>query len=172
MKTKDTILTSKGTTSIPAAIRQAAGLFPGSGIAWEFEGGEIRARRREGGNSKSQTHIRKYAGTWQGHCSGAELLRRTRPLAASDQRPPPDKGLGGTGLDLALVVLAVSSVTYPESSRAQAGAILTLCAGFERTCLPAVPGFPSHARWSPRVGWRSTSTCPPAWSGPSSPAAA
>ena len=27
VKTKDTVLTSKGTTSIPAAIRQAAGLF-------------------------------------------------------------------------------------------------------------------------------------------------
>jgi bifunctional DNA-binding transcriptional regulator/antitoxin component of YhaV-PrlF toxin-antitoxin module len=79
VKSKDTTLTSKGTTSIPAAIRQAAGLFPGSRIAWDFEGGEIRARRREGGTNKAQTHIRKYAGTWQGHCSGAELLRRTRP---------------------------------------------------------------------------------------------
>jgi len=47
--TKDTVLTSRGTTSIPKAIRQAAGLFPGSRIAWDFEGGEIRARRREGG---------------------------------------------------------------------------------------------------------------------------
>ena len=79
VKTKDTVLTSKGTTSIPAAIRQAAGLFPGSRIAWDFADGEIRARRREGGAAKAQTHIRKYAGTWQGHCSGAELLRRTRP---------------------------------------------------------------------------------------------
>ena len=79
MRTKDTILTSKGTTTIPAAIRQAAGLFPGSRIAWDFAGGEIRARRREGGASKAQTHIRQYAGTWNGHCSGAELLRRTRP---------------------------------------------------------------------------------------------
>jgi hypothetical protein len=78
VRTKDTILTSKGTTSIPVAIRQAAGLFPGCRIAWEFEAGEIRARRREGGASKAQTHIRKYAGTWRGHCSGAELLRRTR----------------------------------------------------------------------------------------------
>jgi bifunctional DNA-binding transcriptional regulator/antitoxin component of YhaV-PrlF toxin-antitoxin module len=49
VKTRDTILTSKGTTSIPMAIRQAAGLFPGSRIAWDYEGGEIRARRREGG---------------------------------------------------------------------------------------------------------------------------
>lgn len=24
-------------------------------------------------------HIRKHAGTWDGYCSGAELLRRTRP---------------------------------------------------------------------------------------------
>jgi hypothetical protein len=78
VKTKDTVLTSKGTTSIPAAIRQAAGLFPGSRIAWDFEDGEIRARRREGGTNKAKTHIQKYAGTWQGHCSGTELLRRTR----------------------------------------------------------------------------------------------
>ena len=78
-KANDTILTSKGTTSIPAAIRQAAGLFPGSRIAWEYAGGEIRARRREGGTNKVQNHIRKYAGSWQGYCSGAELLRRTRP---------------------------------------------------------------------------------------------
>jgi len=79
VQTKDTVLTSKGTTTIPAAIRQAAGLFLGSRIAWDFADGEIRARRREGGAAKAQTHIRKYAGTWQGHCSGAELLRRTRP---------------------------------------------------------------------------------------------
>jgi hypothetical protein len=78
MKARDTTLTSKGTTSIPAAIRQAAGLFPGSRIAWTFEGGEIRAHRREGVTTKAQAHIQKYAGTWQGHCSGAELLRRTR----------------------------------------------------------------------------------------------
>lgn len=24
-------------------------------------------------------HVRKHAGTWKGYCSGAELLRRTRP---------------------------------------------------------------------------------------------
>ncbi|MGO8931280.1 MAG: AbrB/MazE/SpoVT family DNA-binding domain-containing protein [Limisphaerales bacterium] len=79
MKTKDTVLTSKGTTSIPAAIRKAAGLFPGSRIAWDFEDGEIRARRRESRTTKAQRHIQKYAGTWQGRCSGAELLRRTGP---------------------------------------------------------------------------------------------
>ena len=64
VKTKDTVLTSKGTTSIPAAIRQAAGLFPGSRIAWDFEGGEIRARRREGGASKAQTHINSPAASF------------------------------------------------------------------------------------------------------------
>jgi beta-glucanase (GH16 family) len=63
---KDTVLTSKGTTTIPAAIRQAAGLFPGGRIAWDFADGEIRARRREGGAAKAQMHIRKYAGMWQG----------------------------------------------------------------------------------------------------------
>jgi bifunctional DNA-binding transcriptional regulator/antitoxin component of YhaV-PrlF toxin-antitoxin module len=52
VKTNDTVLTSKGTTRIPAAIRRAAGLFPGSRIAWDSEGGKIRARRREGGTSE------------------------------------------------------------------------------------------------------------------------
>jgi hypothetical protein len=70
VKTKDTVLTSRGTTSIPKAIRQAAGLFPGSRIAWDFEGGEIRARRREGRTGKAQTHIQKYAGTWRGALCG------------------------------------------------------------------------------------------------------
>jgi hypothetical protein len=54
-------------------------------ITFDLEDGEIRARRREGGTSKAQMHIRRNAGTRQGHCSGAELLQRTRPPA----RVPP-----------------------------------------------------------------------------------
>ncbi len=38
VKTRDTVLTSKCTTSIPAAIRKAAGLLPGSRIARDSEG--------------------------------------------------------------------------------------------------------------------------------------
>ena len=79
MKARETILTSKGTTSIPIAIRKAAGLHSGARIVWDFADGEIRARRKEGGASRAQSHIAKFAGTWEGHCSGAELLRRTRP---------------------------------------------------------------------------------------------
>ncbi|MBI3852224.1 MAG: hypothetical protein HY298_18360 [Verrucomicrobia bacterium] len=31
------------------------------------------------GRNAMQEHIRARAGTWNGHCPGAELLRRTRP---------------------------------------------------------------------------------------------
>lgn len=79
MKTQETILTSKGTTRIPKPILKAAGLMTGSRLVWDFQGGEIRARRKDTAASRVQSHIRKYAGTWDGHCSGEELLRRTRP---------------------------------------------------------------------------------------------
>ena len=79
VKAKETILTSKGTTSIPIAIRKAAGLHSGSRILWEFADGEIRARRKESRVTQAQSHIAKFAGSWDGHCSGAELLQRTRP---------------------------------------------------------------------------------------------
>jgi len=79
VQARDTTLTSKGTITIPAAIRRAAGLSPGSRIAWSFEKGEIRARRRQAGATEAWKHILSYAGTWQGHCSGRELLFRTRP---------------------------------------------------------------------------------------------
>ena len=48
---------------------------------------------------------------------------------------------------------------------------LTRGAGSGRTCLPAVPGYPSRARRNRLAGWRSTNTFPPAWSGPPSFAA-
>ena len=79
MNARESILTSKGTTSIPKTIRKAAGLMTGSRLVWEFAGGEIRARRKDSRASRVRNHIRKYAGTWDGHCSGEELLRRTRP---------------------------------------------------------------------------------------------
>jgi hypothetical protein len=50
-------------------------------ITFDLEDGEIRARRREGGTGKAQTHRLKYVGTCQGHCSGAATcLCTTRML--------------------------------------------------------------------------------------------
>ncbi len=35
-------------------------------------------RESEPGANAMEEHIRTFAGTWEGYCSGAELLRRTR----------------------------------------------------------------------------------------------
>ncbi|HET7625941.1 MAG TPA: hypothetical protein VFM25_11825 [Verrucomicrobiae bacterium] len=52
-------------TNPTAVLRRAAAEFVKS------EGAQAR--------NAMQEHIRARAGTWSGHCSGAELLRRTRP---------------------------------------------------------------------------------------------
>ena len=36
-------------------------------------------REDQGARDSAVEHVRRYAGTWDGYCSGEELLRRTRP---------------------------------------------------------------------------------------------
>jgi bifunctional DNA-binding transcriptional regulator/antitoxin component of YhaV-PrlF toxin-antitoxin module len=78
MKT-ETIVTTKGTTTIPEALRKDAGIVPGTVLAWELREDGIFARRKAGGLNSMQKHIRSRAGTWKGKLSGVELLKRTRP---------------------------------------------------------------------------------------------
>jgi bifunctional DNA-binding transcriptional regulator/antitoxin component of YhaV-PrlF toxin-antitoxin module len=78
MKT-ETIVTTKGTTTIPEALRKDAGIVPGTVLAWELREDGIFARRKAGGFNSMQKHIRSRAGTWKGKLSGVELLKRTRP---------------------------------------------------------------------------------------------
>jgi bifunctional DNA-binding transcriptional regulator/antitoxin component of YhaV-PrlF toxin-antitoxin module len=75
----ETIVTSKGTIRIPAAIRKAAGVATGSRIIWEFRNGLIQAQVKRGLFNVTREHIQKYSGTWDGYLSGEELLKRTRP---------------------------------------------------------------------------------------------
>jgi len=52
-------------TNPTAVLRRAAAEF-------------VKAKGTTARNSM-QEHVRARAGTWNGHCSGKELLRRTRP---------------------------------------------------------------------------------------------
>ena len=75
----DTIVTEKGTTTIPNEIRRALGIAPGTVLQWSLRGDAIEARKKPGTLNELQKRIRERAGSWDGNISGKELLRRTRP---------------------------------------------------------------------------------------------
>ena len=75
----DTIVTGKGTTTIPNEIRRALGIAPGTVLQWSVRGDAIEARKKPGMLNEMQRRIRERAGSWDGSISGEELLRRTRP---------------------------------------------------------------------------------------------
>lgn len=75
----DTVVTEKGTTTIPNEIRRALGIAPGTVLEWSIRGDVIQARKKPGVLNEVQKRIRQRAGTWEGAVSGKELLRRTRP---------------------------------------------------------------------------------------------
>lgn len=78
--TDETVVTSKGTSTIPLGIRRKAGIGTGTIIQWTLESdGLIVVRKKAGELNEAQRHIRTRAGLWDGRISGAELLRRTRP---------------------------------------------------------------------------------------------
>jgi bifunctional DNA-binding transcriptional regulator/antitoxin component of YhaV-PrlF toxin-antitoxin module len=74
----ETVVTSKGTTTIPEALRKNAGIVPGTILSWELREDGIFARRKPGTLNAHQKHIQARAGTWDGKISGVELLKRTR----------------------------------------------------------------------------------------------
>jgi len=45
---KESVVTSKGTTTIPLAIRQKLGIEAGTTLTWAIEGGAILARKKSG----------------------------------------------------------------------------------------------------------------------------
>jgi bifunctional DNA-binding transcriptional regulator/antitoxin component of YhaV-PrlF toxin-antitoxin module len=75
----DTIVTEKGTTTIPTEIRRALGIAAGTVLQWSVRGAAIEARKKPGVLNELQKRIRERAGSWNGAVSGKELLRRTRP---------------------------------------------------------------------------------------------
>ncbi len=79
MKANETVLTSKGTTTIPLEIRRQLGLVTGSRLVWQVRNGLIEARPSHQERNAMQAHILARAGKWDGYVSGEELLKRTRP---------------------------------------------------------------------------------------------
>jgi bifunctional DNA-binding transcriptional regulator/antitoxin component of YhaV-PrlF toxin-antitoxin module len=78
--TDETVVTSKGTSTIPLEIRRKAGIGTGTIIRWTLEpDGLIVVRKKAGELNEAQRHVRARAGLWDGRVSGVELLRRTRP---------------------------------------------------------------------------------------------
>ena len=75
----ETVVTEKGTTTIPNPIRRALGIAPGTVLQWAVHGQVVEARKKPGVLNEFQKHIRERAGSWDGKLSGKELLRRTRP---------------------------------------------------------------------------------------------
>jgi bifunctional DNA-binding transcriptional regulator/antitoxin component of YhaV-PrlF toxin-antitoxin module len=75
----ETVVTSKGTTTVPNAIRRSLGIAPGTVLEWSAHGDVIQVRKKAGVLNEVQKHIRHRAGSWGGRISGQELLRRTRP---------------------------------------------------------------------------------------------
>ena len=75
----ETVVTEKGTTTIPNPIRRALGIAPGTVLQWAVHGQVVEARKKPGVLNEFQKHIRERAGSWDGRISGKELLRRTRP---------------------------------------------------------------------------------------------
>lgn len=75
----DTVVTEKGTTTIPQEIRRALGIAPGTVLEWSVRGDAIEARKKPGVLNEVQRRIRDRAGSWDAQISGKELLRRTRP---------------------------------------------------------------------------------------------
>ena len=75
----ETVVTSKGTTTIPESVRKDAGIAPGTVLTWELRADGIFARRKDSALNTLQKHIQARSGTWKGKLSGVELLKRTRP---------------------------------------------------------------------------------------------
>jgi bifunctional DNA-binding transcriptional regulator/antitoxin component of YhaV-PrlF toxin-antitoxin module len=71
----DTIVTTKGTTTIPEPYRKALGISTGTIMSWEIHGGKLVGVKRAGAENALQAHIRKYSGAWKG---ASNILRRTR----------------------------------------------------------------------------------------------
>lgn len=71
----DTIVTTKGTTTIPEPYRKELGISTGTIMSWEIQGGRLVGIKKAGAENALQSHIRKYSGTWKG---ASKVLKRTR----------------------------------------------------------------------------------------------
>jgi len=73
-----TLVTSKGTTTIPLPIREALAIQPGARIEWTVDKEGLHGKVCKSSLNDAQRHVLKFAGRWDGKISGAETLKRTR----------------------------------------------------------------------------------------------
>ncbi len=71
----DTIVTTKGTTTIPESCRKELGISTGTVMSWEVQGGKLVGVKRADAENALQAHIRRYSGAWKG---ASKVLKRTR----------------------------------------------------------------------------------------------
>ena len=65
----DTIVTTKGTTTIPEPYRKELGISTGTVISWEVQGSKLVGMKKAGAENALQAHIRRYSGAWKGASS-------------------------------------------------------------------------------------------------------
>jgi bifunctional DNA-binding transcriptional regulator/antitoxin component of YhaV-PrlF toxin-antitoxin module len=71
----ETIVTTKGTTTIPEPYRKELGISTGTIMSWELQGGKLVGVKKAGAENALQAHIRKYSGAWKG---ASKVLSKTR----------------------------------------------------------------------------------------------
>ena len=73
-------ITSKGQVTIPVAIREAAGLLPGTEVDFEVDGGQVRIMRARGskGETRGQEIVRRLRGSATVAMSTDEIMALTR----------------------------------------------------------------------------------------------
>ena len=71
----DTIVTTKGTTTIPQPYRKQLGIKTGSVISWHVKAGRLVGIKKAGAANALAAHIHKYSGTWKG---ASKVFKKTR----------------------------------------------------------------------------------------------
>lgn len=76
-------ITSKGQVTIPKAIRDQAGLEPGTEVEFVVEGNRILVKRREACSASSRiekfrAHLERYRGTGVSGMTTDEIMEMTR----------------------------------------------------------------------------------------------
>jgi AbrB family looped-hinge helix DNA binding protein len=73
-------ITSKGQVTIPKALRDEYGLWPGTEVEFVVEGGQVKVRKLEGGRTRGEeivAHLRRASGG-DIEMSTEEIMRLTR----------------------------------------------------------------------------------------------
>jgi bifunctional DNA-binding transcriptional regulator/antitoxin component of YhaV-PrlF toxin-antitoxin module len=75
----ETVVTVKGTTTIPDALRRELGISMGTVISWSVRQGKLVGEKKPQALNAMQQHILKHAGSWKGSAiSGKRLLQLMR----------------------------------------------------------------------------------------------